>query len=69
MSRKNPFANLDLASISSDKPAAKAGYGMTGAAKTVVRSIEEMAENTKRLMDGETIIEIEPQLLDCLIRC
>ncbi|PRA45807.1 plasmid partitioning protein RepB [Brucella pituitosa] len=64
MSRKNPFANLDLSSISSDKPAAKAGYGMTGAAKTVVRSIEEMAENTKRLMDGETIIEIEPQLLD-----
>ncbi len=64
MSRKNPFANLDLASINSDKPVAKAGYGMTGAAKTVVRSIEEMAENTKRLMDGETIVEIEPQLLD-----
>lgn len=64
MSRKNPFANLDLSSISSTGPAAKSGYGMTGAAKTVVRSIEEMAENTKRLMDGETIVEIEPQLLD-----
>jgi ParB family chromosome partitioning protein len=64
MSRKNPFANLDLSSIGSDGPAAKSGYGMTGAAKTVVRSIEEMAENTKRLMDGETIVEIEPQLLD-----
>lgn len=64
MSRKNPFANLDLSSIGSDGPAAKSGYGMTGAAKTVVRSIEEMAENTKRLMDGETIVEIDPQLLD-----
>lgn len=64
MSRKNPFANLDLSSISGTGPAAKSGYGMTGAAKTVVRSIEEMAENTKRLMDGETIVEIEPQLLD-----
>ncbi|MGK9086236.1 plasmid partitioning protein RepB [Brucella intermedia] len=65
MSRKNPFANLDLASITSDNSAAKKpAYGMTGAAKTVVRSIEEMAENTKRLMDGETIIEIDPQLLD-----
>ncbi len=37
---------------------------MTGAAKTVVRSIEEMAENTKRLMEGEAIIEIDPQHLD-----
>ncbi|ASV88785.1 plasmid partitioning protein RepB (plasmid) [Ochrobactrum quorumnocens] len=64
MSRKNPFANLDLASLNSDKPAPKSGYGMTGPAKTVVRSIEEMAENTKRLMEGETIVEIEPHLLD-----
>lgn len=64
MSRKNPFANLDIASISGDQTGAKPGYGMTGAAKTVVRSIEEMAANTKRLMDGETIVELEPALLD-----
>ena len=64
MSRKNPFANLDIASITGENPAAKPGYGMTGAAKTVVRSIEEMAENTKRLMEGEAIIEIDPQHLD-----
>lgn len=37
---------------------------MTGAAKTVVRSVEEMAENTKRLMDGEVIVELDPTLLD-----
>jgi ParB family transcriptional regulator, chromosome partitioning protein len=64
MSRKNPFANLDLSSLDKDAPSTRSNYGMTGAAKTVVRSIEEMAENTKRLMDGETIVEIEPQLLD-----
>jgi len=64
MSRKNPFANLDIASITGENPVAKPGYGMTGAAKTVVRSIEEMAENTKRLMEGEAIIEIDPQHLD-----
>lgn len=64
MSRKNPFANLDMASISSDPPSAKPGYGMTGAAKTVVRSIEEMAANTRKLMDGETIIELSPLVLD-----
>lgn len=64
MSRKNPFAALDIASVSSDKPASKPGYGMTGAAKNVVRSIEEMAENTKRLMEGETIIELDPEALE-----
>lgn len=68
MSRKNPFATLDIASISNEAtPATKPGYGMTGAAKTVVRSIEEMAENTKKLMDGETIIEINPHDLDSSI--
>lgn len=68
MSRKNPFASLDILSISSESsPIAKPGYGMTGAAKTVVRSIEEMAENTKKLMDGETIIELDPNNLDSSI--
>ncbi|WP_315928510.1 plasmid partitioning protein RepB [Mesorhizobium sp. SP-1A] len=65
MSRKNPFAAIDLASLGTEvAPAVKAGYGMTGAAKTVVRSVEEMAENTKRLMDGEVIVELDPMLLD-----
>lgn len=64
MSRKNPFAALDIASLSDDKPISKPGYGMTGAAKNVVRSIEEMAENTKRLMEGETIVELDPEALE-----
>jgi ParB family chromosome partitioning protein len=64
MSRKNPFAALDIASISADSSPAKPGYGMTGAAKTVVRSIEDLAENAKRLMDGEAIVEIDPAMLD-----
>lgn len=64
MSRKNPFADLDITLLQADSTRSKSGYGMTGAAKTVVRSIEEMAENTKKLMDGETIIELDPNLLD-----
>ncbi|MCW1410777.1 MULTISPECIES: plasmid partitioning protein RepB [Rhizobium] len=64
MSRENPFAKLDLASISADKAPTKPGYGMTGAAKTVVRSIEDLAENTKKLMDGEVIVELDPRSLD-----
>ena len=64
MSRENPFAKLDLNSISASKPQTKPGYAMTGAAKTVVRSIEDLAENTKKLMEGEIIVELDPQLLD-----
>lgn len=65
MSRKNPFAGLDMAAINAEEGApVKPGYGMTGAAKTVVRSIEEMAESTKRLMEGEAIIDLDPSVID-----
>jgi ParB family chromosome partitioning protein len=37
---------------------------MTGAAKTVVRSIEDLAENTKKLMEGEVIVDLDPRLID-----
>ncbi len=64
MSRENPFAKLDMAAISASQTPTKPGYGMTGAAKTVVRSIEDMAENTKKLMEGEVIVELDPRLID-----
>lgn len=64
MSRKNPFAGLDIAAISAESAPTKPGYGMTGAAKTVVRSIEDLAENTKKLMEGEVIVELDPRSLD-----
>ncbi len=64
MSRKNPFANLDMDAISASQTPTKPGYGMTGAAKTVVRSIEDMAENTKKLMEGEVIVDLDPKLID-----
>lgn len=64
MSRENPFAKLDMASISANQTPTKPGYGMTGAAKTVVRSIEDMAENTKKLMEGEVIVDLDPRLID-----
>ncbi|MGI2036170.1 plasmid partitioning protein RepB [Rhizobium panacihumi] len=64
MSRKNPFANLDIASITTAKAPTKPGYAMTGAAKTVVRSIEDLAENSKRLMEGEVIVDLNPKMVD-----
>lgn len=64
MSRKNPFAALDIAAISAEAAPTKPGYGMTGAAKTVVRSIEDLAENAKKLMEGEVIVDLDPRSLD-----
>jgi ParB family chromosome partitioning protein len=64
MARENPFAKLDMASITSNQTPTKPGYGMTGAAKTVVRSIEDLAENTKKLMEGEVIVELDPRSID-----
>ncbi|MGE6743842.1 plasmid partitioning protein RepB [Allorhizobium pseudoryzae] len=64
MSRENPFAKLDLSSIPAGKSPVKPGYAMTGAAKTVVRSIEDLAENTKKLMEGEVIVDLDPRSLD-----
>ncbi|KQV41248.1 plasmid partitioning protein RepB [Rhizobium sp. Root1204] len=64
MSRENPFAKLDMASISANQTPTKPGYGMTGAAKTVVRSIEDLAENSKKLMKGEVIVDLDPRLID-----
>jgi ParB family chromosome partitioning protein len=64
MSRENPFAKLDMASISANQTPTKPGYGMTGAAKSVVRSIEDLAENTKKLMEGEVIVDLDPRSID-----
>lgn len=65
MARKeNPFKKLDLSALPAGRSAVKAGYGMTGAAKTVVRSIEDLAENTKKLMEGEVIVELDPRSID-----
>lgn len=64
MSRENPFAKLDMAAIAASQTPTRPGYGMTGAAKTVVRSIEDMAENTKKLMEGEVIVDLDPRLID-----
>lgn len=64
MSRENPFAKLDMAAISASQTPTKPGYGMTGAAKSVVRSIEDMAENSKKLMEGEVIVDLDPRLID-----
>lgn len=42
----------------------RSSYAMRGASKSMKVSIDSLAENSKRLLEGETIIEIDPGLID-----
>lgn len=49
-----------------DPPAdgGRSSYAMRGASKSMKVSIDSLAENSKRLLEGETIVEIDPTLID-----
>lgn len=42
----------------------RSSYAMRGASKSMKVSIDSLAENSKRLLEGETIIEIDTGLID-----
>ncbi|MEP4926218.1 MAG: plasmid partitioning protein RepB [Hyphomicrobiales bacterium] len=42
----------------------RSSYAMRGASKSMKVSIDSLAENSKRLLEGETIVEINPDLID-----
>lgn len=42
----------------------RSSYAMRGASKSMKVSIDNLAENSKRLLEGETIVEIDPSLID-----
>ena len=42
----------------------RSSYAMRGASKSMKVSIDSLAENSKRLLEGETIVEIDPGLID-----
>jgi ParB family transcriptional regulator, chromosome partitioning protein len=63
MARKNPFANL-----MDDKPANDGGvaldYTIKGASRSIISSIDELAERADKLLEGETVVEIDPDNID-----
>jgi ParB family chromosome partitioning protein len=62
VARKNPFANL-----MDDKPAENAvalDYTVKGASRSIMSSIDELAERADRLLEGETLVELDPELVD-----
>lgn len=60
MARKNLLAGLMDQDDTTDTPA----YPMRGASKTMIRSIDELAKQAEKLMEGETIVDIDPDTID-----
>ncbi|KMO11697.1 plasmid partitioning protein RepB [Methylobacterium platani] len=58
--RKNLLANILEAPVSEPST----DFTRRGAARSMTRSIEEMAENTRRMSDGEAIVGLDTALVD-----
>ena len=60
MARKNPFASLldDGGKAREAQPAVD--YAMKGASRSILSSIDEMAARADKLIEGETIIDLDP---------
>ncbi len=54
--RKNLLANILEAPVSEPTT----DFARRGAARSMTRSIEEMAENNRRMSDGEAIVTLDP---------
>ena len=64
MARKNVFASV--IDQNEQKPGGRTpiDYVPTGASRTLLSSFTEMAEQAERLREGETIVEVDPALVD-----
>lgn len=65
MARKHLLTSLGSAQ---NREAADAGsradYARRGASRSMMQTLDEMAENSMRLLEGEAIVQIDPALLD-----
>ena len=63
MARKNPFANLRSDSgVRESAPALD--YAMKGASRSILSSIDEMAARADKLLEGETIVDLDVDSVD-----
>lgn len=63
MARKNPFANL-LAHEEQGSDNRALDYATKGATRSLLSSIDEMAAHADKLLEGETIVELDPAVID-----
>ena len=64
MARKNPFASLLTSDDTPPENRAVLDYAAKGATRSLLSSIDEMAAHAGKLLEGETIVELDPALID-----
>lgn len=64
MARKGLLDGVIGAEPSPKQKESRAGYALTGASKSMKMSLDDMAETAKKLIDGETVVKIDPSLID-----
>lgn len=64
MARKGLLDSVMGAEPSTAQKETRSSYTKTGASKSMKMSLDDMAENAKRLTDGETVVKIDPSLID-----
>jgi ParB family transcriptional regulator, chromosome partitioning protein len=64
MARKNLLASVTASITPSRDSEARAEYAKRGASRSMMQSLDEMAENSMRLLDGETVVSLDPALID-----
>lgn len=66
MARKHMLANFALPNSDAAQKTtdARSEYTRRGASRSMIQSLDEMAENTVRLLEGETIVALDPACLD-----
>lgn len=64
MARKDLLKSVMEPAPDNESAAARANYAMRGASKSMKVSLDSLAEDARRMLDGETIVEIAPDLID-----
>jgi ParB family chromosome partitioning protein len=64
VARKGLLASVTAGDTSSAANEARSEYTRRGASRSMMISIEEMAENSKRMIAGEVVVTLDPDLID-----
>jgi ParB family chromosome partitioning protein len=64
MARKNLLTSVTSHDATRADHEARSDYANRGASRSMMLSIEEMAENTKKMIAGEAIVSLDPNLVD-----
>ncbi|WP_085034964.1 plasmid partitioning protein RepB [Ensifer aridi] len=63
MARKNPFMNV-MNEEAPDNSKAILEYTNKGASKSLIHSLDELAAQADRLLEGEAVVELDPAIID-----